>query len=147
MKLNEVFINIVIITFNDLRVLNAILSQKELGAIMKSKILSTMCMGLLAVTPMVSGMEMSGENHVHPKSTVVSENTVHATGTIKAIAENHESVRIFHNPIPELRWSSMLMPFDVMDHELTHPLSVGDRVEFEFIQKDGKNIIVRMKKQ
>jgi Cu(I)/Ag(I) efflux system protein CusF len=114
---------------------------------MKSKFLSAVCVGLITISSTVWGMEMSGESHVHPKSTVVSENTIHATGTVKAIAENHESVRIFHNPIPELRWPSMLMPFDVIDHELTHPLSVGDRVEFEFIQKDGKNIIVRMKKQ
>lgn len=147
MKLNELFINIVIITFNDLRVLNVILSQKDQGAIMKSKLLSTMCMGLLAVTPMIWGMEMSGENHVHPKSTVISEKTIHATGTVKEIADNHESIRIFHDPISALKWPAMNMPFDVIDHELTHPLSVGDRVEFEFIQKDGKNIIVRMKKQ
>jgi Cu/Ag efflux protein CusF len=39
------------------------------------------------------------------------------------------------------------MAFEVSDHELTHPLEVGDRVNFEFIQKEGKNIIVRMKKQ
>ena len=113
---------------------------------MKSKFMSAVWVGLVAFSPMVWGMDM-GENHSHPKDTVVSEHTIHASGTIKAIAENHESVRIFHNPIPELRWSSMVMPFDVMDHELTHPLSVGDRVDFEFIQKDGKNIIVRMKKQ
>ncbi len=113
---------------------------------MKSKFLSAVCVGLVIVTPMVWGMEMS-ENHLHPKSTAVSENTVHASGTIKSIADNHESVRIFHNPIPELGWSSMVMPFDVINHELTQPLSVGDRVDFDFIQRDGKNVIVRMKKQ
>lgn len=113
---------------------------------MKSKFLSVLYVGLVAISPMVWGMEM-GENHNHPKDTVVSEHTIHATGTVKSIADNHESIRIFHNPIPELRWSSMVMPFDVIDHELTHPLSVGDRVDFEFIQKEGKNIIIRMKKQ
>ncbi|MDD5159139.1 MAG: copper-binding protein [Sulfuricurvum sp.] len=113
---------------------------------MKAKFFSTVCIGVLAVSPMVWGMDM-GENHSHPKNTVVSEQTIHASGTVKSIAENHESIRIFHNPIPELKWPSMTMPFDVIDHELTHPLSVGDRVDFEFIQKDGKNVIVRMKKQ
>jgi Cu(I)/Ag(I) efflux system periplasmic protein CusF len=113
---------------------------------MNVRILSAVCAAFVTISPMIWGMDM-GENHAHPKSTAVSENTVHASGTVKAIAEDHGSVRIFHNPIPELRWSSMVMPFDVIDHELTHPLSVGDRVDFEFIQKDGKNIIVRMKKQ
>lgn len=90
---------------------------------------------------------MGDEHHSHQEHSVVSEKTIHATGTVKALSENHESLRIFHNPIPELKWPAMNMPFDVIDHELTHPLSVGDKVEFDFIQKEGKNIIVRMKKQ
>lgn len=88
-----------------------------------------------------------GDEHHHHESTVVSEKTIQATGTVKSLAENHETLRIFHDPISELKWPSMNMQFDVVDHELTHPLSVGDRVNFEFIQKEGKNIIVRMKKQ
>jgi Cu(I)/Ag(I) efflux system protein CusF len=91
---------------------------------------------------MVWGMDMSEHSN-----TAMSEQTIHASGTVKQIADNHESLRIFHDPIPALKWPSMNMPFEVIDHELTHPLSVGDRVDFEFIQKDGKNIILRMKKQ
>lgn len=113
---------------------------------MKAKILSIVSIGLMTVSPMVWGMEM-GEHHSHPSNTIMSEQTIHASGTVKSIADNHESLRIFHNPIPELGWSSMVMPFDVIDSELTHLLNVGDRVDFEFIQKDGKNVIVRMKKQ
>lgn len=113
---------------------------------MKSKILSAVYISVLAVSPMVWGMDM-GENHSHPKNTVISEQTIHASGTVKQLADNHESLRIFHDPIPALNWPSMNMPFDVIDHELIHPLNVGDRVDFEFIQKDGKNVIVRMKKQ
>lgn len=113
---------------------------------MKSKFLSAGWGILVAFSPIVWGMDM-GENHNHSKETVVSEQTVHATGTVKSIAQNHESVRIFHDPISALKWPAMNMPFEVIDHELTHPLSVGDRVDFEFIQKEGKNIIVRMKKQ
>ena len=90
---------------------------------------------------------MGDEHHEHKQSSIVSEKTIHATGTVKSIAQNHESLRIFHDPIPELKWPSMNMPFEVRDHELTHPLEVGDRVSFEFIQKEVKSIIVRMKKQ
>lgn len=114
---------------------------------MRTKIMNAVYVTALAISPSVWGMDMGSENHSHPKNTVVSEQTIHASGTVKSIAENHESIRIFHNPIPELRWSAMVMPFDVIDHELTHPLEAGDRVDFEFIQKDGKNIIVQMKKQ
>ena len=90
---------------------------------------------------------MVDEHHDHQKSAVIAENTIHATGTVKSIALNHESMRIFHDPIPSLRWPSMNMPFEVVDHELTHLLEVGNKVDFEFIQKEGKSIIVKMKKQ
>ncbi|MCX6061702.1 MAG: copper-binding protein [Campylobacterales bacterium] len=113
---------------------------------MKIKILSAVYVGVLAVSPVVWGMDM-GEDHSHSNNTVMSEQTIHASGTVKQVADNHESLRIFHDPIPVLKWPSMNMPFEVIDHELTHTLNVGDRVDFEFIQKDGKNVIVRMKKQ
>lgn len=90
---------------------------------------------------------MGDEHHDHHGSSIVSEKTIQASGTVKSLAENHESIRIFHDPIPELKWPSMNMPFEVVDHELTHPLRVGDKVDFEFIQKEGKNIILKIKKQ
>jgi Cu/Ag efflux protein CusF len=90
---------------------------------------------------------MGDEHHDHQKSAVIAEQTIHASGTVKSIAENHESLRIFHDPIPSLGWPSMNMPFEVVDHELTHSLEVGDKVNFEFVQKEGKSIIVKMKKQ
>ncbi len=88
---------------------------------------------------------MGDEYHEH--ASISSVQVIHAKGTVKSIAENHESLRIFHDPIPSLGWPSMNMPFEVVDHELTHSLEVGDKVDFEFIQKEGKNTIVRMKKQ
>lgn len=89
---------------------------------------------------------MGDEHYEHKQSSIVSEQTVHASGTVKQIAQNHESLRIFHDPIPELKWPSMNMQFEVIDHELTHPLEVGDRVNFEFVQKEGKYVIVKMAK-
>lgn len=90
---------------------------------------------------------MGDEHHDHHASSIVSEKTIQASGTVKQIAQSHESIRIFHAPIPELKWPAMNMPFDVVDHDLTHSLEVGDKVDFEFIQKEGKNIIVKIKKR
>lgn len=90
---------------------------------------------------------MGDEHHSHQQHSAVSEKTIHASGTVKSLDPSHESLRIFHDPIPELKWPAMNMSFEVIDHELTHPLEVGDRVKFEFIQKEGKNIIVKIKKQ
>lgn len=112
--------------------------------------MKTKFLGALVCLIMGSGstvFAMGDEHRDHQQHSMVSEKTIHATGTVKSLAQNHETLRIFHDPIPELKWPSMNMAFEVSDHELTHPLSIGDRVDFEFIQKEGKNIIVRMKKQ
>ena len=87
------------------------------------------------------------EYHEHAQTSLPEDQIIYATGIVKSIAENHESLRIFHDPIPALKWPAMNMPFKVADDKLTHPLDVGDKVNFEFIQKEGKSIIVRMKKQ
>ncbi len=114
---------------------------------MKTKFLSAVSFALLTFSPMLLGMDMGHEHHAHYESAESATETIKTSGTVKQIADNHESLRIFHDPIPALKWPSMNMPFEVIDHELTHPLEVGDKVDFEFIQKDGKNIIVQMKKQ
>ena len=90
---------------------------------------------------------MGDNHHEHTQTPIPATQTIHASGTVKSMADNHESLRIFHDPISSLGWPSMNMPFEVVDHELIHSLQVGDKVNFEFIQKEGKSIIVRIKKQ
>ncbi len=111
---------------------------------MQSKILSIVCYAFLVFVPIASAM--GDEHHDHSSPVTVTEQTVHASGTVKSIADNHESLRIFHDPIPALKWPAMNMQFEVMNHDLTHPLEVGDRVDFEFVQKEGKNIIMKINK-
>ena len=89
---------------------------------------------------------MGDEHQDHRSSAIVPAQTIHASGTVKSIAQNHESLRIFHDPIPELKWPAMNMPFDVIDHDLTHSLQAGDKVQFDFIQKEGRNIIIKITK-
>lgn len=112
---------------------------------MQSKIFSTVCFTLLIFSPMVWGMAME-EHQDHQNSAVVSESVISATGTIKSIAPDRMSVRIFHNPIPALNWPAMNMPFSVADPELLHSLQVGDKVRFEFVQKEGSDVIVKISK-
>lgn len=107
------------------------------------KIYSLIVCVLFAFSPL-SGE--GNESHSHSKNTAVSEQTVCSSGTVKSIAQNHENIRIFHDPIPELKWPSMNMQFEVIDHDLTHSLEVGDRVNFEFVQKEGKYIILKISK-
>lgn len=74
------------------------------------------------------------------------DKTIAATGTVKSIAPNHESLRIFHDPIPSLKWPAMNMEFTIKDHNLIHTLEVGDKVKFEFIPGKSGNIIVKIGK-
>ncbi|HZF70285.1 copper-binding protein [Sulfuricurvum sp.] len=76
----------------------------------------------------------------------MAQKTIHGTGKVKSIANDHKSVRIFHDPITELKWPAMNMPFEVDNQELLHGLKEGDKVSFEFIQKEGKNVITKIEK-
>ncbi len=106
-----------------------------------------MAAALLVFTLTVSAMGTEAvEDNTCGSPAETTERAYRATGKIKSIAEDHMSLRIFHDPIPELKWPAMNMTFDVMDHDLTHPLEVGDSVRFEFIQKEGKQIITKISK-
>lgn len=92
------------------------------------------------------GMDMEHMDHGDHEAVTAesSAQTIHAAGTLKSISPDHMTVRIFHDPIPELKWPAMSMEFAVGNHELVHPLHPGDRVTFEFIQKEGKNVITKI---
>lgn len=102
---------------------------------------------LLAAVITVMSASLSAHDHISEVGAAnATIETVTATGTVKSIAQDYMSLHIFHDPIPALKWPAMNMPFEVRDHELTHPLKTGDRVSFEFIREDGKNIIVKINK-
>lgn len=58
--------------------------------------------------------------------------TAEARGTVKAVNTRQGTVSIAHNPVPSLQWPAMIMDFDATPEQLKR-LSVGSRVEFEFI--------------
>lgn len=72
--------------------------------------------------------------------------TISASGTIKSIAQDHMSIRIFHEPIPELKWPAMNMKFELQNSELAQPFSAGDKVRFEFIRQGSSNIVTKIEK-
>lgn len=109
---------------------------------MRTQILTLICLAGLALP--VSIMAMGDEYPEHNENVVIADKTILASGTIKSIASDRMSLRIFHNPIAALGWPAMNMPFEVADHELVSSLHAGDKVNFEFVQKEGKNVIVKI---
>lgn len=113
---------------------------------MKSKILSAVCFVALTLSPSAWSQSLPDEHHAYPNLTVMFDSPIDARGIIKSIADDNGSITIHHDAIPAIRWSSMVMPFKVIDHNLLYNLEIGDRVDFKFIRKDGKNVIVKIEK-
>lgn len=109
---------------------------------MRRTIFTLVCVAGL-VSP-VSVVAMGDE--YHDRQATVVEQTISASGTVKSIASDHMSLRIFHNPISALNWPAMNMPFDVADPELVSSLRVGDKINFDFVQKEGSNVIVKIRR-
>lgn len=73
---------------------------------------------------------------------------LHATeGTIESISPNGRVLHIAHDDIPNYMLA-MTMPFEASSADLIKGLKVGDRVVFEFEEReDGRRVIVRCKKK
>lgn len=103
---------------------------------------------ILAISP-IAANGMGDEPHdSHQSQAHMQSNlqTYQAAGKVKSISEDRMSLRIFHDPIPELKWPAMNMKFEVADHELVRSLEAGDTVRFEFVQQDGKYMITKILK-
>lgn len=111
------------------------------------KMTLSLVISLLCISPFLFGMgDEPHDTHIYAPPSEITQQVYHGTGKVKSIEEERTSLRIFHDPIPELKWPAMNMTFDVVDRDLTHPLEVGDTVRFEFIRKDGKQIITKISK-
>ena len=63
-----------------------------------------------------------------------------------AAVQDQRSLRIFHDPVPELKWAAMNRQFGVDEDGLIRSLKTGDIVRFEFFQRDGESIIIGIAK-
>lgn len=110
------------------------------------RLISSLIISTLFITVNTFAMGDEHSSHGDSTSVAISKQAIEATGTVKSIAANHESLRIFHDPIPSLKWPAMNMEFKVKDHDLTHMLKVGDKVKFSFFREEADNIIVKIEK-
>jgi len=61
--------------------------------------------------------------------------TYTATGRVTKISKT--SITLDHEPVPELKWPTMVMPFALAKSALVDGLKPGDNVEFTFSQHDN----------
>ncbi|MDR2364766.1 MAG: efflux RND transporter periplasmic adaptor subunit, partial [Zoogloeaceae bacterium] len=68
--------------------------------------------------------------------------TYSAIGTVQSSAE--DEIVLTHEPVPELEWPSMTMPFTLSKSGLGQGLPSGQRVRFHFTNTEGGPVIERL---
>lgn len=95
---------------------------------MKKFVLSTLTMLLLsvAVTP-----GFADDSHNHAQNVLPTNYT--AKGEVIAIDKAAGKVKLKHDAVPELEWPAMTMFFPVADKAVLEGITVGNKVEFVFV--------------
>lgn len=75
------------------------------------------------------------------KSSAEAKATHKAAGVVKNVDAKSGVVTIAHEPVNSMNWPPMTMGFMVNDHMLFDKLTVGKKVNFEFVQ-DTKGYVV-----
>ncbi|MDD3770067.1 copper-binding protein [Sulfuricurvum sp. IAE1] len=105
---------------------------------------------LIALALSAASLELMGmgdEVHQHDHSEESSVQQIYsASGKIKSISENGESVRIFHDPVPALKWPAMNMKFEFSESVTERSFTKEEAVRFDFIEKEGRYIIIKISK-
>ena len=89
---------------------------------------------------MQRGMDMKGDKPATKPGQVHK-----ATGTVTKIDAAKGTVTIAHEPVPTMKWPSMTMAFGVQDKALLDKVTVGKKVDFEFIQEGGQYVLTGVK--
>ncbi|MEW6597451.1 MAG: copper-binding protein [Pseudomonadota bacterium] len=93
--------------------------------------------GAAAAQPM---HDMPGMNHAAP----LPAKSGLATGVIRGLQPDKNTVTIEHTPIDAFGWPGMTMGFKVKSSKLLTGLKVGDKIRFEVEMLDHKAVITKL---
>ena len=94
----------------------------------------------------MKGMDMSNMKGMDmPKKSTAANVTHTATGEVKKVDTKARVVTVMHEPVKSLNWPAMNMGFVVKDKALLNKLTVGKKVEFDFVQKGGQYVVTSVK--
>ncbi|WP_341675636.1 efflux RND transporter periplasmic adaptor subunit [Niveibacterium sp. SC-1] len=79
------------------------------------------------------------DGHAHEEPAHEATAAPEGTGTVVAIGK--DTITLAHDPLPELNWPAMTMPFPVMDPHALHGVKVGDRVKFSLMMHGQQAMI------
>ena len=88
-------------------------------------------------------MDMKGMG-MGKKSDSVTQMTYHTVGVVRKIDLKTGSVNLDHEAVPSLKWPAMNMSYKVQRPDLLKGVTVGQKVQFTFIQKGSGYIITQL---
>jgi len=88
--------------------------------------------------------DMKGMGAAKPAS--AAPQTSHlATGVVKKVDAQAGVVTLAHGPVKTMNWPAMTMGFQVKDKMLLDKLTVGKKVDFEFVQGSKGYVVTAIK--
>ena len=102
-------------------------------------LVSSLSMGAALAADMPAGMKMPHEASSPPAKHGKT------TGHVTEVDPSRSSVTIAHQAVSSLGWPAMTMTFKATPKQLKG-IATGDRVEFEFDQRNDANVITRISK-
>jgi Cu/Ag efflux protein CusF len=66
-------------------------------------------------------------------------------GIVKKIDPENGIVTIFLDPVPDLKWSSMIRIFSVTDKSVFERFKVGEKLKFEFERDESNEMVIDLK--
>jgi len=88
--------------------------------------------------------DMKGMDAAKPAS-AAAQTTHMATGVVKKVDAKAGLVTLAHDPVKTMNWPAMTMGFQVKDKMLLDKLSVGKKVDFEFVQGSKGYVVTAVK--
>lgn len=71
--------------------------------------------------------------------------TFSTAGIVKKIDPENGIVTIFLDPVPDLKWSSMIRIFSVTDKSVFERFKVGEKLKFEFERDESNDMVIDLK--
>ncbi|HET7062057.1 MAG TPA: copper-binding protein [Nitrosospira sp.] len=71
--------------------------------------------------------------------------THRTTAVVKSVDTANGKVKLAHEPVRSLNWPAMTMNFSVKEPALFDKLTVGKKVEVEFVQQGSNSVVTGVK--
>jgi len=114
---------------------------------MKAVVLTTLVIAAALSSPAFAQDKMDSMKGMNmPAMPAAGAKATHsATGVVKKIDAKTGAVTFAHEAVPSMNWKPMTMAFQVQDKMLLDKLTVGKKVDFDFVQASNGYVVTAVK--